>query len=104
MTLSEQMEIDLQRAFFSSDDFASAATFTDVGGDPVICNVIIDHDVILQPDAYDAQIAEIGTTIDALVSDVGTPRHGATVIVGDTTYTVKRIETNDGYVIKLVVK
>ena len=108
MTFKSQMIEDLQ-TFVNVDEFAVAAVYTPVmwsPGDPetVSCNVILDHDVLIQADGYEAGVATLGTTITALVSDVGTVSKGDTFLVDGATYTVVRPESNDNIMITLVVK
>jgi hypothetical protein len=103
-TFKDQFIKDLNASFFDSDFFATAAIFTPTTGSPVSCNVIIDHDALVQLDGYEIGVTTLGTAIDAMVADVGTPRSGDTFTAGSVIYTVKRIESNDGNVVRLVVK
>jgi len=81
-----------------------SATYTPASGDPVTCIVILAHDALIQADGYDISTATLGTTIQAMVSDVGTVNRGDTYTVDGTTYTVQRIEANDGVMVTAVVK
>ena len=106
MTFKSQIVTDMA-AFFNSDEFADAAVYSPVTGDDVPCNVIIDHDVLIQADGYDASVATLGTTITALVDDVGTISRGDTfTLESGTVYTVQRIErySQDGLEVTVVVK
>lgn len=89
------------RAF---NQIAAPAVYTDTDLNETPCNIILDHDVILQPSSYDAQVVEPGSTIEALYSDVGEPEKGATFVIDDTTYTVQRITDNDKVFVTMVVK
>jgi hypothetical protein len=80
------------------------ATYTPVSGDPVDCLVLVYHDVLVQADGYEVGVATLGTTVTAKVSDVGTINRRDTFLVGETTYTVQRIETNDNVMVTAVVK
>jgi len=76
--------------------------------DPIIfeaayCKVIINHDVELGPSGFDAEIVEMGTTLEALYSVVGSPKQGSYFVVGEHTYTVKRTESNDRVFVVVVV-
>jgi len=71
--------------------------------DPVICKIEIEHDVIIQPSGYDAQVIETGSTVTALYSDVVEPKTGSYFQVADTVYTVKRITDNDKVFVTMVV-
>jgi hypothetical protein len=106
MTLKTQIAADLPSVFFNTDDFADAATYTPVSGDAVSCSVFVDHDVLIQADGYDATYATLGTTITALVADVGTVNRLDTFLVDGTTYTVQRVDqfSDDGLEVTAVVK
>ena len=106
MTFKSQLTTDMA-VFYNSDEFADAAVYSPVSGDDVPCNVIVDHDVLIQADGYDATVATLGTTVTALVSDVGTLRRGDTfTLADDTVYTVQQIErySQDGMEVTAVVK
>ena len=104
----EQMSQDLSQIFYNVEEFAHAAVYSPVSGDDVSCRVMVDHDVLVQADGYDAGVATMGTTITAMVSDVGTVARGATFIMDDvgTVYTVQRIDlySDDGLEVTMVVK
>ena len=74
----------------------------DIEGD-VSCQVVISHDVLLQPSDYDARVVETGTTIEALHSDVSEPRKGSQFDIGGVIYTVERITDNNRVFVKMVV-
>ena len=105
MTLKTQITDDMA-VFYNSAEFADTAVYSPVTGDDVATEVIIDHDVLIQADGYDANYATLGTTITAMVADVGTVTRGDTFAVGTTTYTVQRIErySDDGLEVTVVVK
>jgi len=107
MTFAEDMQDDLA-VFVSPDDFGVAAVYEPVLDDPVIagqvsCNIVIAHDVVLQPESYDARVVETGTTIEAVFNDVATPQKGSTFTAGGVVYTVQRITDNDRVIVKMVV-
>jgi hypothetical protein len=105
MTFKTQITDDMA-VFFNSSEFADTAVYSPVTGDDVPTEVIIDHDVLIQADGYDANYATLGTTITAMVADVGTVTRGDTFVVGTTTYTAQRIErySDDGRDVTVVVK
>lgn len=106
-TFKEQMASDLANVFYNSDEFADPAVYTPVSGDPVSCNIIVDHDVLIQADGYDVNMATLGTTITAQVADVGTVNRGDTfTLESGKTYTAQRIErySQDGLEVTVVVK
>lgn len=91
------------------------AVFTPAAGDPVSCMVFIDFNVMLQPSGAEVQVWQQGTTIEALLSEIGRePNRGETFTVypdeenrtagtGGTVYTVQEILQNDGLYVKVVV-
>ena len=83
--------------------FGTSATYTPVSGDSVSCSVEINFESELRPDSLEFEIVEIGTTIEALVSDVGSPKQGSTFLVDGVTYKVKRTDSNDKTFVKVVV-
>ncbi len=106
-TFQEQMELDLD-VFINPDEFGIPAVYNPVIDDsaifePVSCNVIIDHDVILQPSDFDAQVVETGTTLEAIYSVVAVPQKGSTFVADGKVYTVQRVQDNDKALIKMVV-
>lgn len=106
-TLKEQMVTDMA-VFYNEDEFADAAVYTPVSGavvDP--CPIFVDHDALIQADGYDVNVATLGTTVTAQVSDVGTVNRGDTfTLESGTVYTVQRIErySQDGLEVTVVVK
>lgn len=105
MTFKTQLTDDMA-VFYNADEFADTAVYSPVTGDDVSTEVIVDHDVLVQADGYDATMATLGTTVTAQVADVGAPSRGDTFAVGSTTYTVQRIErySDDGLEVTVVVK
>ena len=107
-TFKEQMTEDLKTVFYNNSEFADSAVFTPLSGIPVPCDVIVDHDVLIQADGYDVNMATLGTTVTAQVSDVGKPARGDTFAINDsgTVYTVQRIDlySDDGREVTMVVK
>lgn len=90
------------------------ARFVPLSGNAKDCKIFIEFDVLLQPSGVEAQATEVGTTIEALLSDetlpVGDttsltqePVRGDTFVYDGTTYTVKAIISNDKMTIKMVV-
>ena len=93
-SFKEQLDLDLE-GFVNPDEFGEDAIYYPVSGPPVGCSVLVDHDVVIQPDSYDAHVVETGTVITAIYNDVGEPRQGSTFVVDGITYTVERITDND---------
>ena len=101
------MEFDLD-VFINPDEFGAPAVYTPDIDDPVIedavlCNVVVEHDVVLQPSNYDARVVETGTTIEALYRDVASPMTGSTFLVDDIKYRVERVTDNDREFVTMVV-
>lgn len=67
------------------------------------CTVHVRHNSVLNPSSFDVQVVEVGTTIKALISEVGTPEKGGKFTVDSTVYTVQRVESNDGTFITMWV-
>ena len=87
-----------------TDIFAVSATHTSLSAVETSCEVNIEHDVVIQPDDFTTNVAEIGTTIEYLYSDLGEVEIGSTFLIDSTTYTVKRIDQNDKVFVKVVVR
>ncbi len=83
--------------------FGTSAIFTPAQGDSVDCTVKVDHDVILQPSGFDAQVVEAGSTITAFCEEVGEPVEGSIFTVETVDYEVKRITDNDHTFITMAV-
>jgi hypothetical protein len=90
------------------DIFGSAVAddtvYTPLGGAGIACRVLIERNVLLQPSGMDAQVVEQGTTIEAILADVGAePNRGDTFAIGTETFTVQSIAENDGMTVKIIV-
>ena len=81
-----------------------SATYNPSGMDPVSLKVILEKDVELQPGGYSSQVWEKGSTIEALLDDLGKePDRDETIVIGSDTWTIQSIERNDGRCVKMVV-
>jgi hypothetical protein len=81
-----------------------AATYNPAGGTPVPCRVIVNRDILLQPDGITAQASAIGISIEADLSVIGQePNRGDTFAVGAETFTVQAISRNDGIIVEAIV-
>jgi len=81
------------------------AIFTPATGDPIDCHVFIEFNVMLQPAGIEAQVWERGTTIEALLSEIGRePNRGEIFEIDDVEYSVQVPLENDGLTVKMVVK
>jgi len=89
---------------FSDRNLAVDALYHPAGGPSVSCRVIFEEDILLQPPEMMAQIDERGTTIEARLVDLGKePDRDETFVIGSDTYTVQRIDENDGLVVRMIV-
>lgn len=80
------------------------AVFTPSSGPACACFVFLDFAVALQPTGTEAQVWAQGTTIEALLSEIGRePVRGETFTVDGTAYTVQAILQNDGLTVRAVV-
>lgn len=95
---------DLRNIIFNPLEGAEASLFINEESEEIPCNIFIDHDVLVQLDGYQAGVSTLGTTITAMVVDVGKPKNGTYFEIDEeTTYIVKGIEENDGVTIKMKV-
>ena len=84
--------------------FGDPGTFSPVSGPAVEdIQVIIIHDAELSPEGQEFGVTVIGTTIEALISDVGAPKRGDIFTVGSVDYKVKSTAENNGTLVKVVV-
>jgi len=82
-----------------------SATYTPAVGDAVTLDVLLNQGVQMQPGPLEAQVWQQGTTIDALLDDLGKePDRDETITIGSTTYTVLSIAENDGTWVKIIVR
>jgi len=103
-SFKEQIQEDLN-IFLNPEEFGDRAVYTPVTGTAVTCTILIDYDVLLQPDNYDAQVTTTETTITAQCEDVGIPQRGSTFqLVGGDTFTVANVIDNDETLITVIVK
>jgi hypothetical protein len=102
MSISTEVTDALNDIF---DDVGDDATYTPVTGDPLSCKVWVMKDVELQPSDFNGQAVEMKTVLECLLSQVLTlPQRGSVFLVGSTTYTVQSPLSNNGRILKLVVK
>lgn len=80
------------------------AVFNPAAGASIPCHVDIRFNVLLQPAGVETQTWAQGTTIDALLSEIGrAPVRGETFTVNSIIYKVDSIPEKDGFVVKAVV-
>jgi len=93
------------RDIFNDESCGVDAVYTPVDGValPAI-RVLIDRNVLLQPSGMDAQVVEVGTTIEAILEDLpAEPNRGDKFGIGTETFTVQSIAENDGMTVKAIV-
>ena len=80
------------------------AIYAAVGGPAIACKIFIEFNVLLQPAGTDTQVWEQGTTIEALLSEIGAePTRGAVFTYDETAYVVRQVAKNDGLTVTVVV-
>jgi hypothetical protein len=104
MTFDFQSEFDRAWGHVTERLGNGSAVFTPTSGDPVSLGIVLTLNTEVQPSG-NAQTWEMGTTIEYSLEDIGREAVvGETFTIGETVYTVKKIESNNGYAVKAVVK
>lgn len=71
------------------------ATFTQAGGSPVACTVLVDRGLTVQ-NAETGGITNDQTTITAYLADIGDrPERGARFVIGAETFVVDSVQSAD---------
>ncbi len=97
MSLSSDLETDLNDAFFNSDDFADSVTWTPAGESAQTIKGIFDKTYV-DVDIGDTIVQEYELTFICQSSDLTTPAQiaeGDTLVIDSVTYVVLR-EEKDG--------
>ena len=104
MTMASEIFKQAVAAVLSSDNgLGVAAIFTPLTGSPVNLNVGFRKSTEIQPSGM-AQTWELGTTVEYSLEDIAREAYvGETFTIDSTVYTVRRIERNNGYTVKVVV-
>lgn len=97
------MPIEIETDQLINAESGDLATYTSTNLEDVSCYVILEHDVVLQVDGMTSQVAETGTTITALYSDVGKPEAGSSFLIGENTYRVVRVTDNNRILVTMAV-
>lgn len=80
------------------------AVYTPLTGDPVPLRIMLNKNIVLQPSSMDTQVVELGTTIEAILADLGKlPVRGETFVADSDVYTVQSISRNDGEEVEVIV-
>lgn len=80
------------------------AIYTPLTGTPIPLRIMLNKDIVLQPASMESQVVETGTTIEAIIADLGKlPARGETFTADGTNYTVQSISRNDGIEVEVVV-
>ena len=106
MTLKEQIQTD-RSVFFSTDEFADAATFVPLNGENISCSVVVDSEDRFLVDGFEGQAADIRDIIVYSLSDIGRDvKRGERFILTDTgeMYVVDGIESRDDISVRAFVK
>jgi hypothetical protein len=86
-----------------NSELGEDAVYTPVSGAAKSIRVFIERNTSLQPTGFEGQVFERGTIIEALLADLGgEPDPGATFVVSGETYTVRTIEDNDDYIVRMI--
>lgn len=86
-------------------EIGSDAVFKPASGPDVPdCRIIINRDILMQPESMTAQVYERGTSIEAQISQIGrAPVRGEQFAVGAETFTVQSLVRNDGMTVEAIV-
>lgn len=86
-------------------EIGSDAVFKPASGPDVPdCRIIINRDILMQPESMTAQVYERGISIEALISEIGrAPVRGEQFAVGVETFTVQSLVRNDGLTVEVTV-
>ncbi len=85
-------------------EIGSDAVFKPASGPDVPCRIIINRDILMQPESMTAQVYERGTSIEAQISQLGrAPVRGEQFAVGAETFTVQSLVRNDGMTVEAIV-
>ena len=79
--------------------FAVAASYN-AGTGAISCQAIIDQSV---DELSNERIPTRRTEISLLISEIGAYKVGATIVVNSTTYTVRELVADDGFVRRVAV-
>lgn len=79
-----------------------AATYRPQGGDPVTTVAVVERDVALTGGL--GEVVERVTAAELLVADVRTPARGDLLTVGEASWQVREIASNDGVVVRVVLR
>lgn len=85
------------------DQLWPSGVYNPVAGDPIECHVNVEYDAMIQPSDLNAEIVEIGITLEALYSSVSKPDKNSTFIVDSKTFKVIRIQDNDRIFVTMIV-
>ena len=103
MTFDFQSEFDRAWGHITDRMGEQEAVFTPSTGEPVTLDVILVKESQLQPSG-NAQTWDTGTTIEYSLTDIAREAVvGETFTIDSVVYTVRKIESNDGYTVKVVV-
>ena len=84
--------------------FSVLATYRFVPGHEKRCRVIIDHGSAGFPNDWNSQVQDAHVEIILKVKDVERPSQGDLITVRDITYTVAKIVSDDGVVVRIAVQ
>ena len=98
------VEGDTERAiFFSTDDFATSATYTPSGGSAATVNGVFDKEYSLA----DLGVVGVGSNDPRFICrtvDVSSAANGDSIVVNAVTYTVRNVEDDGSGITTLVLE
>lgn len=83
--------------------FGVLARYQFLSGIEKRCRVIVDHEVVGFPGGWESQVQDTHVVIALKGKDVGRPQQGDRINVRDSEYTVSRVVSDDGVVVKVAV-
>lgn len=73
-------------------DSVQDAVYTPAAGDPVSLKVFVSVNTVLQPSGFDAEVLATGTSVKALLEDLGRePVRGDSLEIRSGVYTIKEV-------------
>ena len=94
---------------FNTPYIGDDALYIPASGAAIPCRVLVERNVLLQPNSMNAQVTERGITIEAQLSEILTePKSGDMFIINPDddraeSFTVESIDENDGITVKAIV-
>jgi hypothetical protein len=92
-------------AFFSTDDFGVAATYTPSGGSASTVNGLLEDDFFAAlSGTSEVPIESAKLTFTCREADVSSPRHGDAVVINSVSYTVVGVQPDGAGMLILILQ